>query len=184
MTRSLMLLWTALPVALASPPSLAQSGAAKMSHGLWEHSFTVKSQGGRMEQAMKDMQQALASMPPEQRRQMEAMLGQQGLGIGPKGNTVKVCVSKEDAERDQPPPAQDGCTQTARRSGNVWNVSFRCPGPPPSSGEGSITLQSATAYSGVMQVVTDVDGKPEKLQMTTSGKWLGSDCGNIKPAAR
>lgn len=167
--------------ALASPLAQGQTGGPKLSPGLWEHSFTMKSQSGKMEKAMKEMQQAMASMPPEQRRQMEAMMGKQGVAIGPQGNSVKVCMSKEDAERDQPPPAQEGCTQTAQRSGNVWSISFKCQGPPPSSGNGSVTIQSPTAYSGIINVVTDVDGKAEKVEMATSGKWLGANCGNIKP---
>lgn len=174
-------LLAALCAMLASPASFAQAGGTKMNPGLWEHSFTMKSQGGQMEKAMKEMQQAMASMPPEQRRQMEAMMGQHGVKMGPQGNSVKICLTKEDAERDQPPPAQDGCTQTAKRSGNVWNISFKCPGPPPSSGDGSVTLQGATAYGGVINVVTEIEGKPEKVQMTTSGKWLGADCGNVRP---
>ncbi len=181
MSRSPLPLLAALSALLASPLALAQPGGPKLSAGLWEHSFTMKSQDGKIEKAMKEMQQAMASMPPEQRRQMEAMMGQQGMSIGPKGNTVKVCMTKEDAERDEPPPAQDGCTQTAKRSGNVWSISFRCPGPPPSSGNGTVTIQGPTAYSGVINVVSEVQGKPEKMQMATTGKWLGANCGNIKP---
>jgi hypothetical protein len=26
-----------------------------------------------------------------------------------------------------------------------------------------------------------VNGKPEKMNMDGLGKWLGSDCGNVKP---
>lgn len=181
MTRSPLPLLVALCAATTSPLAFAQAGGMKMSPGLWEHSFTMKTQSGKMEKAMKEMQQAMASMPPEQRRQMEAMMGQQGMAIGPQGNSVKVCMSKEDAERDQPPPAQDGCTQTSKRSGNVWSISFKCPGPPPSSGEGSVTIQSPIAYSGTINVVTDVQGKAEKVEMATSGKWLSANCGNIKP---
>ncbi len=184
MIRCLLTAASALLLALWSPLALAQGAALKMSPGLWEHGFTMKSQGGQMEQALKEMQQSLASMPPEQRRQMEAMLAQQGMSLGPKGQSVKVCLSREDVERDQPPPPQDGCTQTARRSGNVWNLSFRCPGPPPSSGEGRLTLQSPTAYSGSFDLVTTVEGKPEKLQMDVTGKWLASDCGTVRPARR
>jgi hypothetical protein len=32
-----------------------------------------------------------------------------------------------------------------------------------------------------MMVNTQVQGKPEKVNMDGTGKWLGSDCGNIKP---
>ena len=162
---------------LASPLASAQ----KLNPGLWEHQFTLKSESGRMEKALREAQQAMASMPPEQRKMMQDMMGSQGVAFGPQGNSVRVCVTKEDAERDIAPPAQEGCTQTSKRSGNVWQLSFRCPGPPPSSGDGTMTLQSATAYSGNFAIVTDMEGKPEKMKMATSGKWLAADCGNVKP---
>ena len=111
---------------------------------------------------------------------MQDMMAKQGVGIGPAGNTVKLCLSKEDAERDSP-PQQEGCTQTARRSGNVWQVAFQCKGPPPSSGEGQVTLVSPTAYSGNFTIRTVERGKPEQFQMSQTGKWLSADCGNIRP---
>lgn len=182
MTRAFLPLLTALCAALIVPPALAQSRSSKLSPGLWEHGFAIKTAGGEIEKAMKEMQQSLASLPPEQRRQMEAMMAQQGMSVGPKGNTVRVCVTKEEAERDQLPEAQEGCTQSATRNGNVWSIAFKCPGPPPSSGDGTVTLQSPTAYAGVMNFVTTNEGRTEKMQMTTSGKWLGTSCGSIKPA--
>lgn len=181
MTRFPLRLLAVLCTALACPLVSAQASGPKLSPGLWEHSFTLKTQGGQIEKAMKEMQQAMAGMPPEQRRQMEAMLARQGVTVGTQGNSVKVCLSKEDAERDQLPPAREGCTQSASRSGNVWNVSFRCAGPPPSSGTGMATIQSPRAYSGNMTIVSDVQGKTEKMEMATTGKWLGADCGAVKP---
>jgi hypothetical protein len=177
LSRSFLIAGTALFVSAAA---FAQSGAIKMNPGLWEHTFSMKSDSGEMEKAMKEMQKAMASLPPEQRRQMEAMMGNQGAVFGAQGNSVKVCVSKEEAERDQPPPPQDGCTQTAKRSGNVWNVTFKCPGPPASSGDGVVTMQNPGSYTGLINIVTTERGKAEKVQMTTAGKWLGANCGNVK----
>jgi hypothetical protein len=170
-------LLAALCAMLASPLASAQ----KFSPGLWEHQFTMKSESGRMEKAMREAQQAMASMTPEQRKMMQDMMASQGVAFGPQGNSVKVCITKEEAERDAPPPAQEGCTQTSKRNGNIWQLSFKCPGPLPSSGDGTVTVQSPTAYSGLFRIVTDLEGKPEKMNMNTSGKWLGANCGNILP---
>lgn len=161
-------------------PCAVHAQATQLRPGLWEHGYTMKSQSGQMEAAMQQMQQSMASLPPEQRKMMEAMMAKQGVGIGPQGNTVKICMTKADVERDRP-PAQEGCTQTSRRSGNVWTVSFQCKGPPPSSGEGQVTLLSPTSYGGNFAIVTTHDGKPERLQMSQTGRWLGADCGNIRP---
>jgi hypothetical protein len=167
-------------LAITSPWAAAQ----KMSPGLWEHTVVMKSQSGRLEQAMKEMQANMASLPPEQRKMMQEMMGRQGVALGANGNSVKVCLSKQDVENDQIPPAQEGCTQTAKRSGNVWQISFQCSGPPPSSGEGQVTLQGNAGYSGRFNVMTEIDDAPERVQMTTTGKWLSADCGKVLPAGR
>lgn len=174
-----------LAAAALTLPAIAQAqGAApKLRPGLWEHGYTMKSQSGQMEAAMKEMQDSLAKMPPEQRKMMQDMMAKQGVGMGAGGNTVKVCLTKEEAERDMP-PQQEGCDQKVKRSGNTWQVSFQCKGPPPSSGEGQMTLISPTAYSGNFTIVTEVDKKPERVQMTQTGKWLAADCGAIRPVTR
>lgn len=164
---------------------LALAQAQKMRPGLWEHSFTMKSQSGQTEKAMRDMQQQMASMPPEQRKMMEQMMAQQGMGMGAPGRSVKVCITKEQAERDEVPQQEGRCTQqVVQRTANTIKVKFTCAGNPPSSGEGEVTFLSPTAYTGRTTVNTTVEGKPERMNMEQSGKWLSADCGNIKPVRR
>jgi hypothetical protein len=80
----------------------AQGAAPKFRPGLWEHGYTMKSQSGQMEAAMKKMQDALAKMPPEQRKMMQDMMARQGMSIGGTGQTmaVKTCITPEQAARD------------------------------------------------------------------------------------
>ena len=160
------------------------SAQQKMRPGLWEHSVNMKSQSGQMEAAMAEMQKSLASMPPEQRKQMEQMMAQQGVGMGPKGQTVKVCITKEQADLDNV-PQQEGCTQKVQRvDASTMKVAFACKGgqgQPPSSGEGTITMQGPTAYTGQFKFKTQNQGKPEQIDMAQSGKWLSDNCGAIKP---
>ena len=87
----------------------AQAQVQKMRPGLWEHSVAMKSQSGEMEAAMAQMQKSMASMTPAQRKQMEQMLAQQGVAMGPGGSTttVKVCISPEQADLDRIPPLHD-----------------------------------------------------------------------------
>ncbi len=177
MTRCATLI-LALAAATLGPAARAQN--VQLNPGLWEHGFSMKSSDGKMEGAMQQMQERLAAMPPEQRKMMEDMMARQGLGIGPQGNTVKVCLTKEDIERGST-PQEPGCTQTGRRTGNVWSMSFQCKGPPPSSGEGQLTWASPTAYSGNFTVRTTQDGKPHVMQMAQTGKWLAASCGNVRP---
>ncbi len=162
-----------------SAPALAQT---KMRPGLWEHSFTMKSQSGQMEKAMSEMQQQLASMPPEQRKKMEQMMAQQGMSMGAGGRSVKMCITKEQAERDELPQQEGRCSQqVVQRTATTMKVKFSCTGNPPTSGESEVTFASPTAYTGKSTVNTTVQGKPERMNMEQSGKWLSADCGSIKP---
>lgn len=150
--------------------------------GLWEHSISMKSQDGQMEKAMAEMQKQLASIPPDQRKQMEAAMTGRGGGMGAGGSSTKVCLTKEQAER--PPEArlnQGECIQKdVQRSGSTTKFKFECT-KPPSSGEGEMTFISDKAYTGHQVVTSQVAGKPQQMTMEIQGKWLATDCGDVKP---
>ena len=174
-----LLALTAL-AAIAGPAS-AQLG--KMQPGLWEQTMTMKSASGQMEAQMAQMQQQMANMPPEQRKMVEDMMAKQGVGMAAgRSPTIKMCISPEQAERAELPPQDGNCKQEmVERSGSTMRYRFSCTGNPPTSGEGEYTLSSPTTYSGRTTVLTQVQGKPEKMEMTQTGRWLGADCGAIKP---
>ena len=184
MRQPALALTTALLFTGALAPAQAQ--VQKMRPGLWEHSVAMKSQSGEMEAAMAQMQKSMASMTPAQRKQMEQMLAQQGVAMGPGGSTttVKVCISPEQADLDRIPP-QEGCTQTVNRTGpNAVAMRFSCKGAqgqPPTTGEGTMTFNGPTAYTGQFKVKTTSNGKPDQLDMAQTGKWLAADCGALKP---
>lgn len=159
--------------------AMATGAAAQtMKPGLWEINNKMQSGSGEMEKAM-------TGMPPEQRKQMQDMLAKQGMGQGGAGGmSVKICMTKEMAERNEMPSQQQGDCKTTHspRSGNTMKFSYTC-AQPPSSGEGLITYVSDTAYTMKMATTATVRGKAEKMNMDASGKWLSADCGNIKPLA-
>lgn len=180
---------SAAVLACAAGALAPASAQEKMRPGLWEHSVKMKTQSGQMEAALAQAQQAMASMPPAQRKQMEQMMATQGLGLGsgPQGQTtIKVCITPEQAAIDQI-PQQEGCTQKVQRlDASTMKVSFSCKGEPgegPTSGEGTVRFQGPTAYSGNFKIKTHQGGKPEQIDMAQTGRWLFSDCGAIKPAA-
>jgi hypothetical protein len=167
---------------MAALPALAQGTKP----GLWEIKHKM---GGsaEMDQAMAQMQQQLASMPPAQRQQMQDMLAKQGMSMNAGaggGMSMKVCMTKEMIERNEmPQPHQGDCkSSTSPRVGNTQKISFSCT-QPPSSGEGQITFSSNEAYTIKMVTTTTARGKPEKMTIDGSGKWLSADCGAIKPLA-
>lgn len=152
--------------------------------GLWEITSQVQGGSAQMSEAMAEAQKAMESMSPEQRKMMQDMMARQGVQMGAAGGggmAVKVCLTKEMAERNDVGNHQDGCTHThSPRVGNTMKFSFVCT-QPPSSGEGQVTFHNAESYAMQMNSTSTHGGKTEKMNMQGNGRWLGSDCGNIKP---
>ncbi len=156
--------------------------AQKLSPGLWENTTSMKTADGKMEAAMAQAQAQMASLPPEQRKMMQDMMAKQGVALGDKGNSIRICLSKEQVERDEIPQEAGQCTrQSMTRSGNTMKFKFACTGERPTTGEGEYTLVSDKAYTGRTVVNTTAKGKTEQMTMTVSGKWLSADCGTLKP---
>jgi hypothetical protein len=173
-----------LVVAALAAFAAAASAQTTLKPGLWEINNKM---GGspQLEQGMAQMQQQLASMPPEQRKMMEDMMAKQGvkLGAGTPGGgmSVKMCMTREMVERNELPAQQGDCKTTSQsRSGNTMKFAVACTNPP-STGEGQVTFTSPEAYSMKMVVNSQVNGKPERITVDGGGKWLGSDCGTVKP---
>jgi hypothetical protein len=154
--------------------SVAVSAADQMKPGLW--AMTMKSD------AMKNM----PKMSPEQMEQMRKM-GVKMPQMQDGGMMVKVCMTKEMVERDQPPMGQNesGCQlKNFNRSGNTYSAEMLCDGPN-MKGTGTIkgmhsgreSLSSTYDFKGTVQ------GQPVDTHHETSGKWLGSDCGDVKPVS-
>jgi hypothetical protein len=159
--------------------------AQNLKPGLWE--VTHKMGGNaQMDQAMAEMQKQMAAMPPEQRKQMQEMMAKQGVQMGQSGAGgvgVRICMTKDMIERNELPASQGDCkTTTQQRTGNTMKMAFTCANPP-SSGEGQLTFVSSEAYAMKMDISSTVRGRPEKMTMDGTGKWLGADCGSVKPMA-
>ena len=174
-------------VAIALTAGSFFATAQTMKPGLWEINNKMTTQSGEMEKGMADMQKQLASMPPEQRKMMEDMMAKQGVAKGsagaPGAMSAKVCMTREMVERNDVMAQEGDCQNTSSpRMGNTMKFSFVCT-KPPSKGEGQVTFTSAEAYNMKMRTTTTVQGRQETMDMQNSGRWLGSNCGSIKPLA-
>ncbi|MDD2781785.1 DUF3617 domain-containing protein [Sulfuricurvum sp.] len=155
--------------------------ASSLRPGVWEYTTTIKTQSGEMEKAMAQMEQQLASLPPEQRKMMEKTMASHGVAKSSKPNTYKVCITKEQASKGFIPSSDEHCQQKiVRKSGNTVWFTFKCKGNPPSSGEGKYTLIKDSSYQGTMKVKTTVEGKTETVDMSHTGKWISGDCNVLK----
>ncbi len=156
--------------------------------GLWEVRVVKQVVDGRDTSAQtagvnERMQQALASVPPEQRAQMEAMLKQHGTRTGSDGGT-RICVSAEMARRDKPFLDRDGRCQpaTVARHGNHATFEFSC------TRDGVTTTGKGSSTAGADLIATHLDmstrqpnGETHVTVSDTEMKFLGSDCGDVKP---
>ncbi|MBL8378730.1 MAG: DUF3617 domain-containing protein [Burkholderiales bacterium] len=162
------------------------ASAQNIKPGLWEMTQSMHGQSGGKDigAAQAQAQRELAALPPEQRKMVEAMMAKQGMSMSAGGNTMRVCISKEMAERGQPPAGQgsDCKMEWSPRQGNTISTRFTCTNPP-SSGEGTIVFSGSESYAMNMKVTQMRSGKPETMTMQSTSKWVGADCGNLKPLA-
>jgi hypothetical protein len=173
--------------ALVSTSALA---AGYMKAGLWEMRTLKQVHDGqdmtaRMAAAQSEMQKRMASLPPAQRKQMEALMAKQGGGGGGAGDsTMKICVSPQMAERDRPvfPPESKCEIIRFDRSGDRVSFEVSCnPEGRIMTGKGESTVSANLIKSRMDMIMTDARGK-HTIQAESEMRYLGSDCQGLKPA--
>ncbi|HNT40289.1 MAG TPA: DUF3617 domain-containing protein [Rubrivivax sp.] len=174
-----------LVLACMGAAALLPVHAQKIAPGLWEIRSNMSSGDGKLQQQMAEMQKQMAQLPPEQRKMMEEVLARQGMGMDvSKGMpTVRICVSKEQAERDVPPMELDSQCRFERfqRRGSTMRFAFVCTDPA-GRGEGEIKFQGDKAYTSHMTSETTVGkGRVERMTIDQQSRWISADCGKLKP---
>ena len=183
----------------------AESIKVDMSPGLWENNMTWDGEGMKelqaqqteeMKAAMAQMKEQFATMPPEQRKQMEAIMAQSGLQmnddgvnfnndqvqVSSSGTKVKSCITQAEIDRGEFPDNAEGCQSTIQKiSATRFKATFICAGAEQSTGESEVTFHSPKHYSGSGKMTTQFEGKPRVMTFKMEGTWLGSDCGSVAP---
>lgn len=173
---------------LASAWPLAQAATAPIKPGLWEmRSEQMLMDGKPMPDVSAQMEQAMKNVPPQLRAQMQAQMKSMGVemtgGMGGAGTAVKICLSKEMLEQDRWQNTQAGCTtKTTSLSGSTMKWTVQCT-QPPGHGEGTTTFSGNTGFSSQVNMTTQQAGRNTTMNMKSSGKWLGANCGDLKPIA-
>lgn len=151
----------------------AQFGfAAEVKPGLWEMEFDAQGMGPEAQAAMKQME----SMPPAQRKQMEAMMAQMGVSMGAKAGSVRFCITPEQAKANDVPVQDDGdCkNKVLSRSAKSMKVEFKCPD---TQGTATVNFMSPTQYETKIDATTSEGGQQRKVQQTLKSKWVKASCG-------
>jgi hypothetical protein len=160
----------------------------KMKPGLWEVKVVRQVMDGRdmtsqLAAAQERAQQAMANLSPEQRKQMEAMMGGRPMPAIGAGGATRICVSPAMAARDTPTVDPQGQCQTQKmtRSGNTMEFEFKCTGNGRSSaGKGKRTVGGDTVTTSVDMTATDARGE-HKIQNESQMTFVGADCQGVKP---
>jgi len=154
--------------------------------GLWQVTADSQQLNGK---PLPDMSAQLAEqmkrMPPDMRAQMEAQMKAKGVQMAPGGGNmaIRMCMSKEMLEQNRWQKTEGSCKNTSmNHTGNTWSWKFTCT-QPPSEGEGSTTFTDSTSYNSDIRITTQRNGQPQTVTMKHHAKWLGADCGDLKPLA-
>lgn len=142
--------------------------------GLWQ--MQVEQEGAP---AMPDMSEQLKKMPPEQRKQVEAMMKERGVDVS--GGGLKMCISKESLEQNTWQGPQGQCsTEVLSRSASSWRWRSTCSEPKAES-EGEAIFASPESYTVKSTTTVSFQGAPKTVRSTIRSTWLGADCGGLKP---
>ena len=162
-----------------NPPSLAP--------GLWEMTTRMKAGDAATNDAMATAQARIAQMPAEQRRQMEQALAARGVDVrlGADALVARICMTREMTERDAIASQHIGNCKTERsaRSGNTIKFAAVC-SDPRSTTEGVTTILDPKTFESRTTTTAESAGTTRMTTMTQTGRWVGADCGAVKPAAR
>lgn len=155
--------------------SVPAQNAPPIKPGLWE----VQSERLVDGKPMPDMAQRMKDMPPEARARMEALMKARGSGI--EGG-LKICHTKESLDQGRWHDAQTRCkTDFGTRTGSVWKWHSSCGEPTASETDGEVTFTNPENYTVKTSMTMTMKGQARTSQMTMTAKWLGSDCGAVKP---
>lgn len=172
---------TGLAPALAATLALCALSAAAQNRppikpGLWEVKQTREMDG----QKAPDIGEHLKQMPPEMRKRVEEQMRQSGVDMG-DGGVMKLCMTADTLARDDWASGQASCkTEVLSRSASAWKWRSSC-SQPPTTAEGETRFQGDAAYTTVVDMTSQQQGKPQKMHMEMQGKWLGASCGDLKP---
>lgn len=148
--------------------------------GLWE----VAMERDGAAQKMPDMSERLKSMPPEQRKQVEAMMKQHGVDMTSGPGKLRICLNKESLNQGRwqgRGESDTRCkTDVSDRSSTSWKWHSVCTDPQ-SETTGEALFANSENYTVKSTTTMTLDGQTKTTQTTIHSKWVGSDCGDVKP---
>ena len=148
--------------------------------GLWETTSTNEMAGRAMPAMPQIPPDALARMPPEQRARVEAMMKGQGRG---GAMTTKACITKDTLARAGSfGQADKSCTMKVISSSATHQVLHMDCNRDGNHMTGDTTIDRIDAEHVKGNTVVKGEGEHAvNMKMTFETKYLGPDCGDVKP---
>lgn len=173
--RSLLTAFAVISAAFAAQAQTAPP-VAPIKPGLWQVHMDREVNG----QKMPDMSERLKNMPPERRAQVEAMMKKQGIDTGGSGGN-QVCYTRENIEHPPWADVQTDCKATfSTRSTSNWKWHTSCP-KFGSESDGEAIFTDPEDYTVRVTSVSKMGDTVRNSNATIAGKWVSSDCGDLKP---
>ena len=168
----------AFAVAFVAFGAAAQT-AAPMKAGLWQIHVEREENGQKLPDASQRMKDHMKDMTPERRKQFEEMMKQRGVDLS-GGNEIKLCYSQKMVERRAWADQGTCKTDYSSRTANFWKWHSSC-AQMSYEGDGEATFPDSENFTVKSSGVSTVGGKSRASSSTRTGKWLGADCGELKP---
>lgn len=150
-----------------------------MKAGLWEIHLEREENGQKMPDPSDQMNERMKNMSPEKRAQVEEMMKQRGYTLG-AGGVSKICYSKNMVEHGAFANQNSCKTDYSKRTATSWKWHSSCPAFG-YEGDGEATFADANNFMVKSSGVSTIAGKTKTSTTTRTGKWLGADCGDLKP---
>ena len=172
----LALVLSALAVAAAAiAPAQAQT-VPPIKPGLWE----IKSEREVDGKKAPDPTEQMKNLPPEGRAKIEAAMKEKGVGMG-EGGMNRVCLSRESLDKGSWQGQNENCkTEFTGRSTSSWKWHSVCT-KPESESDGEALFANSENYTVKSHMKMKVQGQERMTTMTIQAKWMGNNCGDIKP---
>jgi len=159
--------------------------------GLYENTTVSTISGLQMPANMPQLTpDQLAKMPPQARAQYEAMT--KGGPGAPQTHTMKACITKEQLSKPMFDSGEKSCTYKLTNStSSSQTIHVECNrGNTKTVGDMTLDRVDSEHLKGNLLMKTTGDsstagsmGGNMTIKLDFSNKWLGSDCGDVKPSS-
>jgi hypothetical protein len=173
-----MRLWTIGLTLCAAFSAAATAATLDVKTGLWEVTSSGETTG-----TPPIPPEVLAQMSPEQRAQMQAQMAA-AMAQSNKPDVTRSCITDKTLQRglDLDQGQRPDCKRTVVNSSSKQiDVRMECTGEQKMNGTFHFEATDRQSIRGNLNLVVSNGANTMTMKRTMQGKWLGSDCGSIKP---